>query len=244
MISAFLGHAQERDFKKMSPRERSEMAEREMLEAAQDGTFLNLMDQGHALFVQKHYLKAIHKYEEARERRPNNVYPPVIIRDIELSMKDTLKILREREEERVVEQQTRKQPELPDREQRMEEFREQEKIRQEQVANWEDSERERLARARVLKEEDEERQRQLGDTRGRDVPDATMEDFQRDLAKQYGEGVTQRTYRDGSRTVTERIVVRGSVGNEYKRVEHPWGGKFYFKNGKSISEETWNQETR
>lgn len=244
-ISATL--AAQPDLSGLSAKERAELARQEQLEAATDQNFLQVMDQAHAHFVKKEYLKSIRQYERAGELRPLNVYPPVKIRDIELAMKDTLEILRQKEKEEQQSDTTPTEiadkPQMPDREKEMEEFREKEQNRQQKAEQWEQQQRRQLAHQRALKKEEDEKSRELTEQQGADVPQTSLEEFQLDLAKQYNEGVTQRTYQEGQRVITERIVVKGDKGNEYKRVEHPWGGKFFFKNGTPISEETWNQET-
>lgn len=237
--------AQGRDFSELSASERAERAEKESLEAATDQAFLYLMDKGHQMFREKRYLKAIRTYEDAGALRPNNVYPPVIIRDIEISMKDTLNTLRKKEAEELDStKQQHKKPELPDREKIMAEFREKEAERQQKAAEWENEERRQLARFRELKKDEEGEKRELDDFSGSDVRDASLEEFQESLSEDYNEGVTQRSYEEGNRKITERVVVKNNKGNMYKRVEHAWGGKFYFKNGTPISEESWNQETQ
>jgi hypothetical protein len=245
VFGSLQGQTTDTEFSKLSAKERSEIAQKETMEAARDHAFLYLMDQGHQLFVEKRYLESVRKYEDARALRPRNVYPPVIIRDIELSMKDTLQLLREKEKEEKPETPSaRKEPELPDREKIMEEFRKKEAERQKKVDEWESSQRRYMARERALKEEEDQEQQELGKFKGRDVREASVEELQEELAREYSDGVTQRSYDDGQRKITERVVVRKGIGNAYKRVEHPWGGKFYFKNGQPISEETWNQETQ
>lgn len=237
--------AQGRDFSELSASERAELAKKESLEAARDQAFLYLMDKGHEMFSEKHYLKAIRTYEEASALRPNNVYPPVIIRDIEISMKDTLNTLRKKEKEEIESgAQERARPQLPDREKIMEEFRQKEAERQKKAENWESGERSKLARHRELKKDEEGEKLEIADQSGRDVRNASIEEYQAELAKDYNEGVTQRSYEEGNRKITERVVVKNGKGNMYKRVEHAWGGKFYFKNGTPISEESWKQETQ
>lgn len=69
------------------------------------------------------------------------------------------------------------------------------------------------------------------------------EEFLQALAKLYPQGITEEIYMDGNVKVTRRIVVEGNSGNEYKFTEHPWGGKFWFKNGTPVNESVWNSET-
>ncbi|NNC82183.1 MAG: hypothetical protein HKN79_01290, partial [Flavobacteriales bacterium] len=73
--------------------------------------------------------------------------------------------------------------------------------------------------------------------------DRSIEEVQQELAESYPDGVTEETFSEGNRTITKRIVVKDGLGNEYRKVKHGWGGVFYFKNGTSITERVWNQET-
>ena len=242
IISVFLvltGYAQPR-LDKLSPEERIELAERENMEASTDPTFLNLMDQAHQLFRERHYLKAIRAYESAQQARPNNVYPKVKIADIELSMKDTLAQLRAEEKR---EQQNNAQAfQLPEREQpkarNLEAEQQQEAERLKLVEQWE-----RGIRGNTPDPpKQEEQPHAKPQNTNADVVQLTEDDMQRELAENYPPGITERVYQDGSRKVTSRVVVKDGKGNEYKKVEHGWGGRFYFKNGSPISEGTWQQE--
>ncbi len=238
-------HAQGPDFNALSAAERAERAEQESLEAAADQAFLYLMDKGHQMFREKRYLTAIRTYEDAAALRPYSVYPPVIIRDIEISMKDTLNTLRKKEAEEIdTAEKQRTRPELPDREKIMEEFRQKEAERQKKAAQWESQQRKQLARHRELKKDEEGEKREIKEFSGSDVRNASLDEFQESLAQDYNEGITQRSYEEGNRKITERVVVKNNKGNIYKLVEHAWGGKFYFKNGTPISEESWKQETQ
>ncbi|UTW62527.1 hypothetical protein KFE98_21440 [bacterium SCSIO 12741] len=64
------------------------------------------------------------------------------------------------------------------------------------------------------------------------------------LAKNYPQGVTERTYKKNNKTITKRIVVEGNKGTEYMKVVHSWGGVYYFKNGDPISQIIWDKETK
>lgn len=226
----------QKDFSELSAKQRIKIAEEEQVQAATDHTFQQEMELGHELFKQKHYLKAIRAYEQAQKKRPYNVYPKVKITDIELSMKDTLVQLREAEKQELSQQRDRIEPEKkPDQQQP----NETEKERLEKLDNWEKKERERMARER---EREDKKSEPLPESGG-DVPKISLEDYQKELAQKYPSGITEEEYKEGNKSITKRIVVRGGKGNEYKRVEHSWGGVFYFKNGEAITDRVWKSET-
>ncbi len=47
----------------------------------------------------------------------------------------------------------------------------------------------------------------------------------------------------GNKQITTRYVVIGNHGDEYKMIQHSWGGKFFFKNEQQITELLYNKET-
>jgi len=59
-----------------------------------------------------------------------------------------------------------------------------------------------------------------------------------------GRTVTEEVTTEGNTTVTIRTVVQNGRSDEYKMVVHNWGGKYYFKNGSTVSEFTWNKESK
>jgi hypothetical protein len=62
------------------------------------------------------------------------------------------------------------------------------------------------------------------------------------LARDYPQGVTEESLTEGNKVIIRRVVVRGDRADEYSKVIAKWG-TFYFKNGHSISEIIWSQET-
>lgn len=62
------------------------------------------------------------------------------------------------------------------------------------------------------------------------------------LAQQYPQGVTEMSDNVGNKVVIRRIVVLGNKADEFRKVIDKTG-KYYFKNGDSISELTWSRET-
>jgi hypothetical protein len=63
-----------------------------------------------------------------------------------------------------------------------------------------------------------------------------------ELAENYPQGVTEESSTLGNKVIITRIVVSGMRGDEYKKVVDK-AGEYYFKNGYSITENTWNRET-
>lgn len=232
------------DFAQLSTKERINIAENEEKEASGDDLFQTMMQDGHELFKERHYLKAIHAYEKAQERRPYNVYPKVIIADIELSMKDTLQTLRAAEKAEVQKEQLKKTktPEVNPEPQKETPKPESEKERQEKLEKWENQERERMEREREREKERNEAQPAETQMDG-DVAVLSTEDFRKELGERYPSGVTEEVYTEGNKTITKRIIVSNNIGNEYKKVVHGWGGIFYFKNGEAVTERVWTQET-
>jgi tetratricopeptide (TPR) repeat protein len=71
--------------------------------------------------------------------------------------------------------------------------------------------------------------------------------YQSSYTVDYPQGVTEEVYtrKDDDQNVSEvtirRIVVKGEYGNEYRKVVSK-SGTYYFKNGKTITNQTWDME--
>ncbi|NNC84097.1 MAG: hypothetical protein HKN79_11020, partial [Flavobacteriales bacterium] len=109
---AFLASPAQVDLSKYSATKRTKIAEEEQIASETDQVFQTLMTQGVEFFENNEFEQAIDRFEEAGERRPLNVYPPVMIEDVRLAM--DLYVEEEPQEEEVenpVEEQS-KEPEL------------------------------------------------------------------------------------------------------------------------------------
>ena len=73
-------------------------------------------------------------------------------------------------------------------------------------------------------------------------PKAYDDYYRSQLAENYPQGVSEESSSLGNKVIIIRIVVKGNRGDEYKKVLDK-AGNYYFKNGQSISEHTWNRET-
>lgn len=65
-----------------------------------------------------------------------------------------------------------------------------------------------------------------------------------DLAKNYPPGITEELKTGVRKNVVRRIKVIENLGYEYLKVEHEWGGVYYFKDGEAINKQLWEQETQ
>ena len=63
------------------------------------------------------------------------------------------------------------------------------------------------------------------------------------LAVQYPPGVTQEIKTSFRKSVVRRVVIVENLGDEFLKVEHEWGGTYYFKNGEAVNRRVWELET-
>lgn len=98
------------------------------------------------------------------------------------------------------------------------------------------SDSQRLADARRQRSADELNGLQRGEEKDYD------DYFRTQLADEYPQGVSEESSTLGNKVIITRIVVKGNHGDEYKKVVDK-AGKYYFKNGQSISQNTWTRET-
>lgn len=55
--------------------------------------------------------------------------------------------------------------------------------------------------------------------------------------------IVEESFMEGNREITIRTVTIGDKEQVYKRVIHPWGGKYYFLDNTAVSELVWTRET-
>ena len=72
---------------------------------------------------------------------------------------------------------------------------------------------------------------------------SNIEEFKNELARKYPPGLTEEVIHEKGRVITRRIIVVDNRGDEYKFIKYNWGGKYYFKNGKPITELSWTKNT-
>jgi hypothetical protein len=97
------------------------------------------------------------------------------------------------------------------------------------------------------KEKEEEEARRLAEAKAKleeEYRKATSSAKRKSLlAKIYPAGITIEKKKEPLKETNRVIVNRDSLANEYIEVLHSWGGKFYFKNGETISRNIFIKET-
>ncbi len=74
--------------------------------------------------------------------------------------------------------------------------------------------------------------------------DKERKEFLNKLAKEYPRGKTVERYNLGNRTITRIIMNYDGMATDYRTVRHSWGGVYYFKNGRNISQAKFSVETK
>jgi len=224
----------QQDWSKLSPKQKVKLGKKEQKAAKKDPEYLKLMDEALILFQNKEFEKAKEKYAVAHERRPDNVYPMVMLDDIEIAM-----ILPEDEPK-------------------------QEELAFEEVLIDVDIEEEILEKRAEPYQEEDMKEEQIGliaspiaEPEVIDVP----EDFEKAISqaekplrqtelgspavqvqKEYlNDGVYRESLKEGSATIDQVTIVVKGVSTVYRKVNHSWGAVYYFKNEDPIFDTEWDK---
>jgi hypothetical protein len=65
-----------------------------------------------------------------------------------------------------------------------------------------------------------------------------------ELAKKYPQGATNEEIEGSNYTIFKTIMVKGQVGDEYKKIRYNYGQVYFKKNDRDISEAIYNKETQ
>jgi len=280
------------EFAKLPAKVKSRMAVEEELASEQDEAFQSMMMKGMQHFEKREYDEALEAFQQAEDKRPLNVYPPVMIEDVRLS----IRLLAEEQAERAKQKESIEEPssekpnerELtadervalmyeaemrkvrgempppppePEPEQEMDEpLRDKEGLiieeQKEEVLDkgteeesvWKDQESD----LEINKANTEVEETIQETTVSEKEPEPAVESPQEvepvkvviDSKKELEDGMTERTFKEGNKQITECVITKGGESHTYRKVVHAWGGKFYFKDGESVTQRVWEEEVR
>jgi len=69
----------------------------------------------------------------------------------------------------------------------------------------------------------------------------TSSGFRAQLAQEYPVGITEEVIEEPNRKIIKRVVVQNNEGDEFLKIVAKWG-TYFFKNGRSITEDLWKLE--
>ena len=212
-----------KDFPKLSSKERSRIAAKEVEESKKDDAYQLAMLNAERSFQQGRYEEALVFYESARALRPYNVYPKVKIEDLHalinkqtIQTTDTVQhvaqvapppVPKDTIMPTVITEHVEPDP-LP---------KKTTPVKTDPVPVGSASQK------APVKEEERQVSRP-----------AIMEQVLPD-------GVTERRYQDGHAFVIERTITEEGRAVVYKRVFHNWGKVFYFEDGVAVDERVWKE---
>ena len=216
----------------LSGKAKAKKLKQEEREAKKDGEYQAIMNEAHDLFANNQFNEALELYNKAHERRPLNQFPKVKIDDVKLAMENW------EEPEEVEEKAPTQENVLPEdnTEERIEEAYKNEIEKAETVVKEEVP-----APVERKPEKEKKEENTIKPAKNEEILEKkSTAEIREELADEKEDGVYEKTYMDGKKNITERLVVKDGKGDLYKRVIHPWGGVFYFKNYVSVTQNTWN----
>lgn len=274
MLAMIGGSAQTKSqFNNLSGKAKAKAAAQEEIEADKDAEFQRLMTVAQDHFESREYEAALEHFAAAGERRPLNVYPPVMIEDVRLAMKrkevetaakttapETPSVTEEdprelSQEERVAQAYAKEMekvnastPSTPEPPRTIAEEPKAEIMRNGEGLIMVDE-----TGVPLKKETETEVIREVKTKKVEVIdaaPDVVVEKEKEaapavvsDKSRIYPNGWTEETFKEGNKVITQRTKMSDGVITHYRKVTHGWGGVFYFKDGESITLRTWQDET-
>jgi hypothetical protein len=224
------GKSLTKDFSKLSAKERSRIAEQETREAALDSGYQRVMHTADLAFQQERYEDALAAFQEARKLRPYNVYPKVKIQDLQALIKKK----KEEAADQAAETPRTNPTPKPDPEPAPAAIPASPQIPEEHPAPA--AEPADIAPAPQPSAEKPDTQRSLPAPVPPPHQPATIQD-----PKAAAPPPGERIYKEAGAVVTERTVPDDGRIVTYKKVVHPWGQTFYFREGRAIPSRVWEE---
>lgn len=228
-----LGFSQQ-DFSKLTPKQKIKLAKREQKEAQKDQDYIQLMAEGKVLFQQKEYEKALAKYNEAHNRRPNNVYPMVMLEDIKVAQYQ-LKVESEPTDILELATQTIEQEPTPQIPKETESF-----VLSDPIDPIDNEE------IPLEVEENEEAEIVINtpETIEKTIVSENVERNEPTSIVYESDGIYLDTLTSGSAKIFQVTIVDKGANTVYRKVIHTWGGIFYFMDDKDLTEREYRNRMK
>ena len=222
LFAYFLSFGQD-NWSGLSANQKIKIAKKEQKAAKKDKEYLQLMDEALQLFQNKEFEAAQEKYEAAHLRRPDNVYPMVMLDDIQIAL-ETIEEETVIVKEEIPEEIPIIQPELIEKEEIAEEKPIEPKVDpqvQEPINLPKDPEIE------------------IAETQKPSLSPEPKVVIKQEPKVYLEDGTYFKNFKEGSANVEEIEIIEKGVKTSYRKVSHSWGAVYYFKNKDSITKEEW-----
>lgn len=222
LLFIFSGSKAQNSFSNLSPKQKIKLAKKEQKAAKKDKEYIQLMDEALILFQDQHFLDAKSKYESASKRRPDNVYPLVMLDDIEIA------INAQKEE---IKQEEIAETTIPES-----------IILEEEII---------ISNKIIAIEEDpiaiENKEIIVPLDTEKEIADNIKPDEKKEILivkpraqKVYkDDGVYFSEFKEGSAQVSQIEIIKKGVNTSYRMVVHSWGATYYFKGSDPITKDEW-----
>lgn len=260
------------EFSSLSAKARTRLAKKEAAGSASDIPFQKLMSSADSLFQIGEYNASINVYEQARTRRPLNVHPKVKIQDLQALLDSEEGMNGElvgKEDEIPIQISDLNAPiqeeQIPGKVENdsLEEKKPDTNTIEETIPvidpaltipttlkdpgnallNEQGKFPNKKIEAEVLSTpEDDSKPIKNATTKYESIsPPSSTDPKVQELDLE--DSVEKEVYKEANAVITKLTVVRNGNLDIYKKVHHHWGFIFYFKNGSSITERMWADET-
>ena len=227
------------DWSKLSPNQKIKLAKKEQKAAKKDPEYLKLMEEALVLFQDGKFEEAKEKYSAAHNRRPDNVYPIVMLDDIEIAM--NLPVVETEEEiveEEIEEEIINEEIAIEILEEEIMEEENEIEVEIDEVAIDEIAEEETLEKENtqivVPVEPEVVINREIKSSTEKTVINHPPKVYEKD-------GVYRENLKEGNADVEQITIVEKGQSTVYRKVSHAWGAVYYFENGDAIFKSEWEK---
>jgi len=221
----------QQDFSKLSSKQKIKLGKKEQKDAKKDPEYLQMMNEGMVYFQSREYDKAIAKYEDAHNRRPNNVYPMVMLEDINVAKE--LISAEAKSETEVVLIDTSSTKELETKKSDVVIVSDLEVNEESPPKNTELIESQTQDPIVINTSEKIEKQ-VVKSTEIKTVPKYKAKVYEND-------GIYHETLKEGSATIYQITIVKRDKTTVLREVIHTWGGEFYFLDQDPITKQEYKK---
>lgn len=222
----------QQDFSKLSAKQKIKLGKKEQKEAKKDPEYLLLMNEGMVYFQSREYEKAIAKYESAHNRRPNNVYPMVMLEDINVA-KELILVEAIPETEVILIDNDASTRELANKSSEIEVNSPIDSALGLQPQNPEIIEPQTTDPISINTPENLEKEI---------FTTTEIKTIEKKEEKFYeNDGVYRETLREGSATIYQITIVSHGRATVLREVVHTWGGEFYFIDQDPITKQEYKK---